>query len=78
MQILVSVSKRHFKHAVDRNRVKRQLREIWRLHKDEFASQVPADKSLALAFLWLSDTHSPTAVIASRVTNLLQRLSSQL
>lgn len=33
VQILVSVSKRHFKHAVKRNRVKRQLREAYRLAK---------------------------------------------
>ena len=32
-QMLVSVSKRHFKHAVDRNRVKRQVREAYRKHK---------------------------------------------
>lgn len=32
-QVLFSVSKRRFKHAVDRNRAKRQLREAWRLHR---------------------------------------------
>ncbi len=33
-QVLISVSKRHFKHAVDRNRAKRQIREAWRLNRD--------------------------------------------
>ena len=33
VKVLISVSKRHFKHAVDRNRVKRQLREAYRLNK---------------------------------------------
>lgn len=33
-QLLISVSKRHFKHAVDRNRAKRQIREAWRLNRD--------------------------------------------
>ena len=32
-QIMVSVSKRYFKHAVQRNRVKRQLREAYRKNK---------------------------------------------
>ncbi|MBO74999.1 MAG: ribonuclease P protein component [Flavobacteriales bacterium] len=32
-QILVSVSKRSFKRAVDRNRIKRLMREAWRLQK---------------------------------------------
>ena len=33
IQFTVSVSKRKFKRAVDRNRVKRQIREAYRLHK---------------------------------------------
>ena len=33
VKVLISVSKRHFKHAVDRNRAKRQIREAYRLHK---------------------------------------------
>jgi ribonuclease P protein component len=32
-QVLVSVSKKYFKKAVDRNRLKRQLREAYRTHK---------------------------------------------
>ena len=31
--MMVSVSKRRFKHAVDRNRVKRQIREAYRKNK---------------------------------------------
>ena len=32
MMMMVSVSKRHFKHAVKRNRAKRQMREAYRLN----------------------------------------------
>lgn len=78
MQVLVSVSKRHFRHAVDRNRAKRQLREAWRQHKEELASRVPADKCLAVALLWLSDSPQPSAVVASRVSRLVQRLAQHL
>lgn len=33
IQFTVSVSKKKFKRAVDRNRVKRSVKEAWRLHK---------------------------------------------
>lgn len=32
-QVLIMVSKRNFKRAADRNRLKRQIREAYRLHK---------------------------------------------
>ncbi|MCY4419254.1 MAG: ribonuclease P protein component [Cytophagales bacterium] len=34
-QLLVSVPKRNFKKAVDRNRLKRQIRELYRLRKEK-------------------------------------------
>jgi len=48
----VSVSKRYFKKAVHRNRVKRLLRECYRLNKDLF-KEAFGEKSLAMMF-WVS------------------------
>lgn len=48
----VSVSKRYFKKAVHRNRVKRLLRECYRLHKDLYKSAF-GDKTIAMLF-WMS------------------------
>ena len=45
---MVSASKRNFKHAVTRNRVKRLLREVYRFHKEEISGLVPAQKTLLL------------------------------
>jgi ribonuclease P protein component len=78
VQVLVNVSKRRFKHAVDRNRVKRQIREAYRLNKEVLASAVPQGKRVLLAFLWLSDRHSPSATVAARVVSLLKRISKEL
>jgi len=48
----VSVSKKYFKRAVHRNRVKRLLRECYRLHKDLFKESF-GDKTVAMLF-WIS------------------------
>lgn len=70
-KVLISVSKRHFHHAVDRNRVKRQIREAYRTQKH----LLPEGKFLNIAFLWLDNKHYPTEIIKEKVAKLLQRCS---
>lgn len=49
----VSVSKRYFKKAVYRNRMKRLLRECYRFNKDLFKTSF-GDKTIAMLF-WVSN-----------------------
>ena len=74
VQILISVPKKRFKHAVDRNRVKRQIREAYRHHKDILGDTVATGKQLLIAFIWLSERHCPTRKIEERVVTLLKRI----
>lgn len=75
-QMLISVPKRCFKHAVDRNRVKRQVREAYRRHRDLY--KLPEGKYLALAFIWLDRQHHDSAEVEAKVVNLLHRMGEKL
>ncbi len=78
VQLLVSVSKRHFKHAVDRNRTKRLIRESYRKHKHLLLDHVQPGTSLMLAFVWMSDSLADYATVEARIKNLLQRIVEEL
>ena len=54
-QILISVPKKRFKHAVDRNRVKRQIREAYRQHKQLLWEKMTEGEEVLVGFIWLSD-----------------------
>ena len=77
--ILVSVSKRRFKRAVKRNRVKRQIREAYRVNKHKLLS-VLAEKQcrLAIAFIYLSDRPEDSSVIENRVKTALARIAEKV
>jgi ribonuclease P protein component len=77
-QMLVSVPKRCFKRAVKRNRVKRQVREAFRHHKHLIGDVLPADRQLALAFIWLDDRFYDSAEVEQRVVSLLERLAEKM
>lgn len=78
-QVLVSVSKRHFKHAVDRNRVKRQLREAYRKNK-HIMQRYPldADKTLLMSLIWMDSRHHTTEEIEHRVKGLIERVCERI
>lgn len=72
-QMLVSVPKRCLHRANKRNRVKRQVREAYRRHKELIAGS-----GLAVAFLWLDSNLYPTDVVEQRVISLLSRLAEKV
>ena len=80
LKVLVTVSKKHFKHAVDRNRTKRLLREAWRLHRNEILQLLRLKQTggLDVALIWLDDKLWTAKDVDNRMSLLLKRLSDKL
>ena len=82
VQILVSAPKRNFHHAVDRNRIKRQIREFYRTGSKPLKDAVSASgQGMALAFLFndtrLWDTVKLVPKLQSAMDKLLEALAGK-
>lgn len=77
--ILVSVSKRRFKRAVKRNRVKRQIREAYRVNKHELLRILEEKQCrIGIAFIYLSDQLVETSLIEERMKTALARIAEKV
>lgn len=68
----VSVSKRNFKRAVDRNRIKRQMRESVRLYEDNISPE--QNGTLAMLFIFVVKEKQPFKTINKAISKLLMRI----
>lgn len=74
-QVTFSVSKRKFKKAVQRNRIKRLMREAYRLNKPKFYESLKAqDKQVAIMFIYLANEELPYKEIEVKMKQSLKRL----
>ncbi len=79
VSVLVSVSKKRFKRAVKRNRVKRQIREAYRKNKSLLTGPLEAaGKKGVIAFIWLDNELHASSEVEEKVKKLLQLTAERM
>ena len=79
VSVLISVPKKRFHDAVDRNRVKRQIREAYRKQKHAlFEKMEECEQGLLIAFIYVSAQIESTAYIEKRLARLLDKIDEAL
>lgn len=70
---LISVPKKRLRHAVDRVKMRRRIREAYRLNHGEFP--LPADVKADMAFVYVADRLTDYAAVCSAMRRILASLS---
>ncbi|MGI4751383.1 MAG: ribonuclease P protein component [Janthinobacterium lividum] len=79
-KVLFSVSKKRFKKAVDRNLLKRQMRESYRLQKQEtiFLKLKESAKQLIFSVTYIGKEISDSELMLKKMQKALQQLAEKL
>lgn len=77
-QFMVSVSKRNFKRAVDRNRIKRLVRESYRLNKHMLEEFIPEGRYFLIAYIYTGKEIHSYDFVKSKLVDSFGRLKSKM
>jgi len=79
-QIVFSISKKRFKRAVDRNLIRRRMREAYRLHKQEYLYNMlnTAEKKVVLSLGYVGKEITSYDFIEKKMLKLLNQLQAEI
>jgi ribonuclease P protein component len=77
-QVLISVSKRNFKLAVDRNLIKRKIKEAYRLNKQLLYSNENINEPLLIAYIYTGKENHPFQFIQNKLIKSIKRLNEEV
>lgn len=79
VRILISVSKRKFKRAVKRNKVKRQIRESYRKNKQILINHlIDSNNNIVIGFIWIANELKETCTVEKSIYDILNTLKDRL
>ena len=73
-QFLIAVPKKKLRHAVDRVKMRRRIREAYRLNRELMPRDLPID----IAFVYVAAELLPYVQVNKSVTRILSRISTAL
>ena len=80
VQVVINVSKKRYKRAVDRNVIKRRTREAYRLHKQDHLYSIlkPSSQLLLLSIQFIGKQKYEFDFMEKKMINVFKKLNTQL
>lgn len=81
LQMMVTVPKKKRRHAVDRVKMRRRIREAYRLNRlslKELITKYNSDGTLSLGFIYISQNNEDYSLVERKMQRLLQKMEKRI